>query len=430
MLSLLLLLAAEVAASNAVDPSLPLLPSPPSLSNSTFLLFLSNVQHHLLHNNQLSLVIAFSLLSLAYGLYTLYRPSSYAITITQLYIYPIKGCAGIPLTSSRYDRLGLLHDRRWMLVHADPTTYPSFLLPDTHTSSIDRTSLHRDPHIPTFLSQRTHPRMALLTPHIDAAARTLTLTFPPSSHLAPLVIPLTPPILSSPSSPPTTLPVKLWSDVVLTSIYTDPLISSSLSTFLGTPTLLVTLHNGHSATHHRPLDPRFDPSPPALSIHSAFSDGYPFLLTSSPSLSALNAACATRTTPMLAFRPNIVVDGPPTLLPPWAEDYWKEIRVEGVDGGGGGSGVFVASKPCARCAVPTVHPETGERDAAYEPIATMREQVRAKTVGEDGKGDGKVYFGMNLVQMKTEGVLSVGDLVTVLSKKQRFMEMVRDKKND
>ena len=147
------------------------------------------------------------------------------------------------------------------------------------------------------------------------------------------------------------------------------------------------------------FDRRFDPSPSPLSIHSAFTDGYPFLLTSTPSLRALNAATPTRTTPMLAFRPNIVVDGPPHLLPPWDEDYWKELRIEGQP--------LVATKPCQRCAVPTVHPDTGERDARYEPIATMREQQRVRMTGGDGQADGKVYFGMNCVQMKPEGVISV-----------------------
>ena len=58
-----------------------------------------------------------------------------AETLSGLYVYPIKSCAGISLQSADLSATGLRHDRRWMLV--------------------DETG--------EFMSQRAHPRMALIS---------------------------------------------------------------------------------------------------------------------------------------------------------------------------------------------------------------------------------------------------------------------------
>ena len=58
-----------------------------------------------------------------------------AETLSGLYVYPIKSCAGISLQSADLSATGLCHDRRWMLV--------------------DETG--------EFMSQRAHPRMALIS---------------------------------------------------------------------------------------------------------------------------------------------------------------------------------------------------------------------------------------------------------------------------
>src|SRR5215210_253196 len=61
------------------------------------------------------------------------------VTLSGLYVYPIKSCAGISLQRSDLSATGLRHDRRWMLV--------------------DETG--------EFMSQRTHPRMALISIHLS-----------------------------------------------------------------------------------------------------------------------------------------------------------------------------------------------------------------------------------------------------------------------
>jgi uncharacterized protein YcbX len=39
-----------------------------------------------------------------------------AATIAALFVYPVKGCRGIALSSARVTERGLEHDREWMVV--------------------------------------------------------------------------------------------------------------------------------------------------------------------------------------------------------------------------------------------------------------------------------------------------------------------------
>ena len=40
-------------------------------------------------------------------------------TLTSLTLYPLKSCAGLPVTRATVEPLGLEHDRRWMAVRPD-----------------------------------------------------------------------------------------------------------------------------------------------------------------------------------------------------------------------------------------------------------------------------------------------------------------------
>jgi len=82
-----------------------------------------------------------------------------SLRLTGLTIYPIKSARGIPLEASEVDQFGLRHDRRWMVVNPSGE----------------------------FLSQRTHPRLALIAPVIDG--ETLRIIAP---EMPPLELPLHP----------------------------------------------------------------------------------------------------------------------------------------------------------------------------------------------------------------------------------------------
>ena len=123
----------------------------------------------------------------------------------------------------------------------------------------------------------------------------------------------------------------------------------------------------------------------------AFADGFPLLLIGQASLDDLSARVG-RPLPMLRFRPNLVVSG----SEPYAEDSWKRIRIGELE--------FRVVKGCSRCIMTTLDPQTGERSADREPLATL------KTYRER---EGEVYFGQNLIACG-EGQLRLDMPVQVL----------------
>ena len=77
-----------------------------------------------------------------------------------------------------------------------------------------------------------------------------------------------------------------------------------------------------------------------------FADSFPFLLTSIDSLNALRAAIDVQDYPMIAFRPNIVVD---TSGRAFEEEKWGAFRFSS-------SGImFRQLKLCPRCTVRSLH---------------------------------------------------------------------------
>jgi len=262
------------------------------------------------------------------------------ITLSGLTVYPVKSARGIALETAVVGARGVEGDRRWMVVDGART----------------------------FVSQRTHPRLALVS--VAAEGERLVLTAPGASPLA--VVP--------PPAAVAAVPVRVWDDTC-DAQPAGPDAARWLSGLLGLACELVFLPDGS----HRPVAPRA--GAPAAEV--AFADAYPFLLISEASLEDLNRRLA-RPVPMDRFRPNLVVQG----CRPYAEDGWRTIRI--------GSMVFHLVKPCSRCVVTTVDQATGER--GREPLATLA------TYRESG---GKVTFGQNLVH-RGPGTLRLGDEVAVL----------------
>ncbi|MGR8951447.1 MAG: MOSC domain-containing protein [Gammaproteobacteria bacterium] len=99
--------------------------------------------------------------------------------------------------------------------------------------------------------------------------------------------------------------------------------------------------------------------------------------------------------PIERFRPNLLISG----CEGYEEDTWREIRIGDID--------FRLPKPCSRCAVPTIDPQTGE--TGREPLVTLN---------RTRKWQNKVYFGQNALHDQC-GELKVGDTVLVKSTGQR-----------
>ena len=230
--------------------------------------------------------------------------------LTALNIYPIKGCRGIAVASVAIDRLGIVGDRRLMLVDEG-----------NH-----------------FISQREVAALATLVPALDAGTLLVHAAYSTPLHVA-----------IDPDAP--TRDVTVWGDTVIAAADQGDEAARWFSSAIGTPCRLVAF--GTKA--HNPIDPEYSPRADA---ETAFTDGYPLMVALQESLDDLNKRLAAPV-PMQRFRPSIVVGGGKA----WSEDDWTAMRLGTLD--------CDAVKPCARCVVITTDQESGARSARQEPLRTL-----------------------------------------------------------
>jgi uncharacterized protein YcbX len=261
------------------------------------------------------------------------------VRLASIHVYPLKGARGIALDRSEVLRGGLRHDRRFMLVGADGA----------------------------MITQREHPRLALVTTAIEHGA--LVLGAPSSSTVT---------VPREPTGPRRT--ARVWDDDV-EAIVVEGLASELLATHLGIACSLVFM----PPDGVRAVDPRYA----AAGDRVGFADGFPVLLAASASLAELNARLQAPV-PMDRFRPNLVVEGGE----PFEEERHAHVRI--------GPLGFRMPKRCSRCSVTTVDQATAA--TGKEPLRTL---ATYRTV------ENKVYFAQNLIP-DDEGVLELGDAVTYL----------------
>jgi uncharacterized protein len=276
--------------------------------------------------------------------------------VAQLHLYPIKSCAGIALQEAVLGETGLMHqllyDREWMVVDAEGN----------------------------FLTQRTHPRLALIQPRIRADVMALR---------APGMLTLEVPLAMPDPEDAAAIAVQVWGDRV--SAYDcDPLTASWFSNFLGLPCRLARFH----AKAQRIANKEWTAG---VEARTMFADGYPLLVISESSLDDVNTQLLRHgraALPMNRFRPNIVLGG----VNAYEEDYAETLRI--------GDTMLKLVKPCPRCPIPSVDQATGT--FGPDPLDIMRHfRVNAKL-------DGRISFGMNAIVLEGEGqTLRVGQSVDV-----------------
>ena len=242
--------------------------------------------------------------------------------IAGLFVYPLKGGAGIALTEAKLGVRGLAYDRCWMVATPEGR----------------------------FLTQRELPRLALVRPQLAADRLRLDLGGDGGLDLP----------LAASGGPMT---VRVWRDEVVARAVNGA-ADVALSDFLGRPVRLV----GFDEAQRRWCDPAYAPE----GAHTAFADGFPLLVTSEGSLRALNEALLEQgeaPVPMTRFRPNLVLAD----VPAGAEDDGRSLEL--------GDGVALdLVKRCDRCVVTTIDQATGER-TGREPLATLRRLRRNPATG-------------------------------------------------
>jgi hypothetical protein len=269
--------------------------------------------------------------------------------IAELNLFPVKGCRGIALTEATLSATGLavdgIGDREWVVVDAEGE----------------------------FVSQREYPKMALIETKLTATSLLLK---------APGMLLLEVPFASEGD----VVRVRVWNDDIAAVTQGD-VADAWLGNYLGAPARLMRFdYEGKRLAAHRytgKVDAPFK-----------FADAFPLLVTNAASLAEVNRRLQRQgeaAVTMARFRSNIVLDGPPAF----EEDYFSLLRI--------GPLAIRPVKPCARCSVPGVDPETG----GHSPVVTdVLAAMRATAEG--------VMFGVNaIVAEGAGGTLHVGDEVAV-----------------
>lgn len=264
------------------------------------------------------------------------------LRLSALYRFPVKSLGGESLSRAEIDALGLLGDRRWMVVDAASGR---------------------------FLTQRQLGQMAQIGARwLDSG--TLELN---AAGRAPLAV-------AVPPADEALRGVTVWDDS-LQAPDAGEAAAQWLSAFLERDCRLVHV----PAQRARQVDTAY--ARPGDKV--GFADGFPLLLIGQGSLGDLSARVG-RPLEMLRFRPNLVIDG----ADPYAEDGWGRLRIGAVE--------FERVKPCSRCAIPTLDPHSGERSNDGEPLrtlATYRRDADGVYFGQNliQRGSGVLEVGMPVV---------------------------------
>ena len=266
-----------------------------------------------------------------------------SLTVTQLNIYPVKSCRGIGVTSMAVSDWGPEWDRRLMLIDENGR----------------------------FVTARKYPRLLSVIVGLGINGLTFSCAGQESMSVS----------LDNLEVADKTINSLVWRDQV-DACEVDEAASQWFSELLGLSVRLVYIPE----SGFRQVDRQFFDNKQRV----GFADGFPFLLTHQASLDDLSQRLQSSIS-MRRFRPNIVVEGGK----PWAEDDWSSLKI--------GSLNFIAVKPCSRCVMTTIDPDTLEK--AKEPLNTLS-QFRKTKMG--------VIFGQNLVHLDN-GIIQVGDKVEVLS---------------
>lgn len=230
------------------------------------------------------------------------------VTLSRLYVHPVKSMRGLQVSHAQVTPSGLAFDRLFMLT--DPQGM--------------------------FITARQYPQLVQFTPALLPDG--LILTSPDGDEN--VVIKFSD-FDRQPSA------TEVWGNQ-FTSLIAPDEINRWLSGYLKREVQLRWV--GEELTRrvkNRPENPL------------SFADGFPYLLLSEASMYDLKQRCPA-SVKLEQFRPNLVIAGAEA----YAEDTWQTIRV--------GSVIFDLVKPCSRCVLTTVSTERGRKHPSGEPLKTLQ----------------------------------------------------------
>ena len=282
------------------------------------------------------------------------------IQVTDIFIYPVKSLKGVRLKEAETGLRGFKYDREWMITDSDYQ----------------------------FLTQREIEAMATIT--VSIAKDFLLLQSSKGNELK----------INLNAKRGESVQVSIWRDTCNAFDEGEAAsywLTDELGYWQGKTLRLVRF----CSDRKRPV--------PAKYLHgreaeSAFSDQFPYLITSLDSLKKLNEGLrenGKQEVTMARFRPNIVVSDIASIENKTSLDLTSQD----------GHYEFGLRKPCKRCKITTINQDTGEIIDFKEPLSTLTSlHFSSENYG--------AFFGQNAILLSDQDcVISVGDLLQTSTKK-------------
>ena len=258
------------------------------------------------------------------------------LTVRDLIVYPLKSARGIHVESMQLNELGPELDRRWMVIDSQGK----------------------------FVTQRKAPKMCLIETAMGFDG-SLELAVKGSDKI------------SVPAGGYAPKQSSVWGTEVQGEDCGDD-AADWISAFLDKQCRIIYM----PSSYERLVDTNYATQQERV----GFADGFPLLIATQSSLEDFNSKLGFEIG-MDRFRPNIVIGG----NQPWAEDKWTDITINNI--------TLSLLKPCSRCIMPSINPQTGEKQM----------QVN-QTLQAHRRRERETYFGQNAVYDRL-GTITLGDSV-------------------
>lgn len=270
-----------------------------------------------------------------YYIYCHYKRSERAIptewkqvgTLSNIYVYPIKSCGPVILDTAECSLMGLksgwLRDRFLMVVDEKNN----------------------------FTTARAHPDLLTVHPQVRKSILTLNHFGIETLHvnLAEVIALQTPEMAKVWGVPVPVLDCGSEANEWFTRIINKPTENFRLVYYASQQSREVRENNANNKFYKfKRLD------------GGALPDELAFNLINESSIADLNKRLKECKVTHRNFRPNFVLSGAKAF----DEDNWKFIKI--------GKNVFEIIKPCTRCLLTTIDPETGVRYSKIEPLETLK----------------------------------------------------------
>jgi len=318
------------------------------------------------------------------------------ITISGIFIHPVKSLRPISVPTAKLNSLGLEGDRTLMLVR--PLSRPLYgdFLPNQATHA--------------FVTQRQCPTLATIVASLSEEKSPGKKSIKLSCGRDKVYVDISKKAIKKYKM---RYRAKLWDDVVEVADVGEEaasFIQSKMKSVYGTFDNVRVVSMIPHVTK-RKTDDRYTPNATLNPFHGSLpnvslADGFPLLVASEKSLDELNCRLRAKKKsplPMSRFRPNIVLKG---ISSAFEEDNWKAIQIGGPSGP-----ILHIVKGCPRCKQSCTDQLTGKRGT--EPLETLRD-FRAL-----GKNQEDVYFAQNALMaqpmLSSFATINVGDSITVLT---------------